>query len=82
MTVVFDHVSAIGTRLNVPDASIFNLVARIVSERLPISVIVGIVSGLEMMPKWTLVMVKFPCGPRILNIHEEFMWRKKNWLDF
>merc|ERR1711942_39517 len=47
MTVVFDHVSAIGTRLNVPDASIFNLVARIVSERLPISVIVGIVSGLS-----------------------------------
>merc|ERR1719511_237798 len=32
MAVVFDHVSAIGTRLNVPDASIFNLVARIVSD--------------------------------------------------
>merc|ERR1712002_1277653 len=72
MTVVRNAISAIGTFGDVPNASFFHRVAGVVAKCLPITIVVRIVSGLQMVSEVDV-------GDSVVSVwplHFGFCWNK------
>jgi len=68
-TVVCHVISSIGTLVDPPDAPVLNLVARVVTECLPVIVIIRTVCGLQMISEMDVCDGVASVGP----VHFEFL---------